>query len=401
VLCPSCQDAVLFRNIVDTTVFDLTFRCVGCGSDCDAPPLPPGRGLALHGATHAIDSGVFPVEETKILEYDDVVIGRPGVMRRRVETGRAFDAPTTQQMELNEPTLEGILLRARGVFAQLLPKLEGAFAKGDRRHRLSDLLARVEGNLAEVRAGGRTIDVLAWVEFERIVYQFERWSRDPVWEALLRESATPENFEHNLQLLTLATQLDNAELGPELVAPERGRRRPDLRFRLTARFALDADVKAPVTLQRRPDVAVPVKEARRVIFDAIKKSIGQFTSPSLLVVGGSFWAGDFDELAQAAADELAAPVPVSASAEVRAQRERLICGIVLLSRHIQVRAIEHDGVGEPKPGWISDIAFRWVRNPAYNGPFQIDFADDLSAFNFAFHPDAVVEVLASQDTPGA
>jgi hypothetical protein len=395
VLCPTCEKVALLRNVVETQVFDLTFRCAGCGAECDAPNFPPGRGLAFQGPLRAFDTGVLSAQESLILEYDDVVIGKRGVLRRQMETGRLGEPSTTRQSELNEVTLEALVVDAREVFAPILPELERAYARGGTRHRLPELVAAVETNLAEVQQGGRTIDVLSALELERDTYIFRRWSRDPAFESLLRDSRDPGAFDHNVLVLILASRLDNAGFGPELVRTS-GMKSPDLRFRLTARVVFEADIKAPVTLQRRPGAAVPVKEAQQVVADAITSSRGQFSTAALLVIAGSFWTGDFSEIAEAAAKELAKPLSLGAKPAAREHREKMLCGVILMSAHIEQHWLEApEAVNGGQPGWMQNNSFRWIANPIYSGGVTIDFSQDLSKFHFTIPPE-----IAGYGPPG-
>lgn len=377
-VCPSCRQSTLLRNVPPDSAFDFAVRCARCGAVSEAPAFPPGRGLS--GMRYVVPPGENPSANAEAA-YGVVVIGQPGVDGRELETRYGFNPPGTKR-ELGPAGIQETIEEARSVFADILPALERRHERGaSPTHRLPQLVATLEENLAEVEAGGREINVLAAVELHAASFFVGRWSRDPSLPRLLQESTSATTFDHNVLLLALASVLEDAGLGPELVVPENGRS-PDLRLRVGAHTVVELDVKAPVALQRRPYEGVPPREARSIIDAAITDSRGQFATTALLVVAGAFWASDFDEHAAAASAALSRRLPANASEEARRHRENL-CGVILASTTVQLARAREAGPFTGKWSeidWTSDREFRWVPNPQYKGAVELSFALDLSTF---------------------
>jgi len=331
-------------------------------------------------------SGEHIAEGSFVADSDEVMIGEPGAERRILETGRTLTTPHRVVMDI--PGIETIVGEARRVFDPILPELEARYARGPKQqHRLPQLLAVTEDNLISLRAGAIEVDILSVLELNRATTSFKRWGLDPAFERLLQESKEPSAFPHNVLLLTVASALDHAGLGPELVAPADSRT-PDLRLRVSARRSIEADVKTPATLQRRPGEAVPVKGAEKVVGSAIHDSRGQFIGPSLLILGGAFWASDFDRHATATERAITKPLPPEASQEAHEHRRGLL-GVVLASTTIQFARARGSGRLEGKwheVDWMPASAFRWVPNPGYALDLQLTLAPDLSTFEISFRP---------------
>ena len=396
--CPSCKHVVLLQNVIDESVFDLTLRCAGCGAESNTPAFPPGRGLAVAGAIQAFDSGVIAAKKSVVLRYDEIVIGKPGVLRRQLETGRLVEHSTTRHAELNESTIEGLIAEARDVFGPIIPTS-------------SEPTCVAEAGTGFPSCSGSSSKTL--LRFERAKERLTCYPRSSSNETRTHIGAgrgiqcsrtcsetaeTPARSTTNVLVVTLASQLDNAGLGPELV-PTGNARSPDLRFRITARVALEADIKAPTTLQRRAGIAVPVKEAREIVADAITSSRGQFSTTGLLVIAGSFWTGDFDAVSKAAVQALATPLPESAKAAARDHRERMLCGVILMSRYVEQHWLEpREVTSEGQPGWMQNSSLRWIANPLFGGDIRIDFNDNVSEFTLTV-PPAITGQGAAEDPP--
>lgn len=388
VLCPSCNRVVLLQNVFDDSVYDLAIRCAGCGKDSHTPSFPPGRGLG--GMFQGFPNGTIEAVQSLVAEYDEVIIGAPGANRRQVETGRLAENALKAQprrLTLDAAGIEGVRERARSVFDAILPALEARYARGKREHRLPALLAIIDENVKSVQAGAKEVDVLSVMELENDVALFERWSRDPEFARLLHESKDPNTFDHNILLLSFASVFDDSGFGPEIVPPGENRA-PDLRMRISASRSIEADIKAPVALQRRPRESVPTKDAVDLVENAIRSSRGQFATTSILVLAGSFWIGDFDELANSAQAALGKALPPEASPEARLHRENL-SGVILASTLVQYGRNRGSGAFDDQwdeVDWTHAREFRWVPNPSYAGDLKLSFADDLSTFDLSYRP---------------
>jgi len=375
-LCPQCGEIVLLSNVMPDSVYDFAISCYGCGAVAAMPSLPAGRGVG--GIVQSVPLGQHIARDPFVADCDQVFIGVTGLERRAAETGVGRTAPSRRTLDISG--IEQVLSEAREVFDPILPQLLPRFRRNPQHpHRLPELLALVEANLAELESGSTDVDVIAVLDLARATWAFARWSKDPNYERLIKESKHPSTFLHNTLLLMVASVLADAGLGPELV-PTSGPRTPDLRLRISAREHIDADVKAPVALQRKPGVAVRPKEAGLLVADALRSSRGQLDSetPSLLVIGGSFWTGDFDQHARAAA------------ASLRPDRRRNLVGVILASTSIEFARVRGTGPFEGRweeVDWLPGSQSRWVANPGYALPLALTFSEDLSHFEMSFRPD--------------
>lgn len=364
---------MLLKNVVDGGVYDLAIQCSACNGIAQTPGLPPGRGIG--GVVQVIAPGRYNAGATRVTDCDQVIVGAPGIERRVNETGARPRSP--DRFLLDPAGIRQVLRHAREIFAPILPRLMPKYRRApERGHRLAELIARLEGNLLALEQGSREVDVLSALELFRATFAFTRWAKDPNGASLVNESKDRDTFTHNVALLTVASALVDAGLGSELVAPG-GRPKPDLRFRVSARRLIEADVKAPVTLQRRPGTAVSPKEAGPLVSDALRSSRAQFTSavPSLLIIGGAFWTHDFDEHAAAAAVALRRTQPAN------------LIGVVLMSTTVEfarVRGTEPFEERWEEVDWSPTSLFRWIANPFYALDLQVAFANDLSKFDIKF-----------------
>jgi hypothetical protein len=387
VRCPSCRDVVLLANVPDAGVYDLAIQCFRCKAIVRAPRLPPGRGVG--GIAHVVEPGQHIARDSFVADCDQLVIGTPGVLRRAAETGSV--PGLSRHLLMDASGLVAVLVNARKVFGPIMAGLERS-GRAHKRHRLVHLIGAVERNLAAIEDGSHEVDVLSVIELEQVSSKFERWKLDPSYERLLTECVSPSTFSHNALLLAVASTLADAHLGVEFVSPNQegsdGGRTPDLRIRMSARKWIEADIKTPVTLQRLPEIAVPAKPAQKIIENTIRSSRGQFSTAALLVVGGSFWAGDFDEYETAVARVLGKPVHGTASPEARNHHD-VLAGVILASTLIQ--SARTRGTGDfqgnwNEVDWKTDTVFRWVANPHYALDFGLSFAKDLSTFEAQFRP---------------
>jgi len=376
VLCPQCGEIVLLANVMPDSVYDFAICCYGCGGVAAMPSLPPGRGVG--GVVQVVPPGQHVARDTFVSDCDQLVIGATGLQRRAAETGTARAGPSRVALDISG--IQTLLTEARETFdpilSQLLPRFQ---RKRERPHRLPELIALVEANLAELQSGSKEVDVITVLELARATSVFARWSKDPIQRHLVEESKDPSVFLHNTLLLTVASTLADSGLGPELV-PTAEPRTPDLRMRISAREFVNAEVKTPLALQRKPGAIVRPKEAERLVSDALRSSRGQLASdvPSLLVIGGAFWTGDFEQHARAAA------------ALFRPGRRGNVVGVVLASTNIELARTRGTGPFEERweeVDWTLASHFRWVSNPGYALPLQLTFSDDLRHFEMSFRPD--------------
>ena len=107
----------------------------------------------------------------------------------------------------------------------------------------------------------------------------------------------------------------------------------------------------------------------------------------MLMIAGSFWTGDFDSLAAAAARAFQRPLPADASDEARVHHAHL-SGVALLSTLIASR--KNRAGGWEAVDWTHDRAMRWIPNPQYVGDMEMDFAPGLNTFEISFRPEGAV-----------
>jgi hypothetical protein len=246
------------------------------------------------------------------------------------------------------------------------------------KHRLVRLVDRLEENVSLLRAGGDTVDVYSVISLQRATSAFRRWARDPSSSRFMQESAQPEAFDHNTILLQVATMLEDARLGSELVPPSGGRT-PDLILRIAASRWIQVDTKAPRALQR-PAEEVSLVEPRRTIKKALRSSRGQFSTSGILVIAGDFWIGGIDAYAAAAAALLNTPLPDGASADAQTHYQRLL-RVVLAST----------GYDVDDRTYKTRLFLRWVPSPRYSGEIDLTLPPDLDGpFTIGFRPPSDV-----------
>ena len=387
ILCPACHGSVLLSSMPDESVYDVAFKCFRCEAVVLSPSLPSGCGVG--GAVHVLRPGQHAIYASLVVDCDHIVIGAPGMQRRAAETGSIRDPQP--RFLLDVPGIASVLVRARDAFGPLVEAAEQRFARTPKRHRLVHLIKSVEENLAAIKTGSQEVDVVSAIELWRLANQFHRWRLDPSYERLLTESIEPTAFSHNAVLLTIASRFADGGLGVELVSPmacsvDDGRT-PDLRVRMSARRWIEADVKAPATLQRQQDVELTDKPALKIIEDAVRSSRGQFSTAALLVIGGALWDdGRFDEHETAVERVLSKPLRTGASPEAR-HHHHVLLGVILVSTTIELARTR--GTGDFKGNWnevdwTPDVQFRWVANPHYRLDFDLSFAADMSSFEANF-----------------
>ncbi len=178
--------------------------------------------------------------------------------------------------------------------------------------------------------------VFRWCfSLQRTTLAFVRWRNDPEGSKLIEASKNPTDFDHNTALLEVATLLENAGLGPELVPRRPNEKTPDLNLRLSGTHVIEVEARPPEPCSFRQRIRCgstirrPVRRSEAAWTDASR----QFTTDGILVIAGDFWVGGLDEYAAAATEILNAPLPSDASA--RDRRERLL-GTLLASLGFKV-----------------------------------------------------------------
>lgn len=284
--CPHCDGVVLAAGVGRNRVFDVDVVCASCGLATPLPSFPSGRGLG--GVVRRVRSD-HHFTGTFVLETDEIVVGPRAVRQRARETGIGGRRPELTERVLDVAGIEEVVERARSTLGPVLDALRDRGRSPT--HPLPRLISRLEDNVDELRAGGRVVDLRAVMSLERATAVFAAWSKDPSASKLLQESTHPEGFDHNAALLQIASMLEAAGLGPELVPPKGGGRTADLALRLSASRVIDLDVKTPQALRYRPDEVFKFVDPRRTIRKALRASRGQFGFDGILVVAGEVWIG--------------------------------------------------------------------------------------------------------------
>jgi hypothetical protein len=309
-----------------------------------------------------------------VMDVDEVIVGERAVRSRALETGSALPEP--EPIEMDIAGIERVMGDARTTFEPILQAVRPT-RQGVSKHHLLRLIAALEENLRLLRAGGDTVDVHSVVSLQRASSAFARWERDPSSDRLMQESTQPEAFDHNIVLLQVATMLDGAGLGPELVPPSAGRT-PDLNLRISARRWIEVDTKAPRALQRPASNTLTPVEPRRTIRKALRSSRGQFGTSGILVIAGEIWIGGIDAYAATAAAVLNAPLANDASAEARTHYQRLL-GVMLAST----------GYDVDDRTYRARLFLRWVPNPRYAGSIDLTLPPDVDGpYTISFRPSS-------------
>jgi hypothetical protein len=376
--CPRCS-AVLLQSVSPNSVYDVAFRCSHCGLIACAPDFPPGRGLG--GVLHVLAPGPRQVTESFVADMDQVLVGLPAVERRGKECG--LPRPAAQRVVLDSAGIRSVVAEAKDLFEGVLTGFQGSRVS---KHRLVLLISEAERNADAIDDGSREIEVISVMQLKRCCDLFARWRLDPLYDALIRASKNPPEFVHNQLVLEIAGTFADSGLGPELVEPHLDNRQPDLRLRVSARWAVEIDIKAPLALQRHPGIEVPATTAKKLIAKVIRSSRGQFSAPSILVVAGAFLAGDAQALEQSTHAALTRALRREATPLARLHHESLL-GVLLLST--AVRADRTRGSG-PFSGswdevdWRSHADLRWIPNPQYALDLNLSFTADMSEYDISF-----------------
>ncbi len=136
--------------------------------------------------------------------------------------------------------------RARATFEPILATIEPR-ARRQRApdHRLPRLLHLLEG-VTEITSREQMDRVFRWCfSLQRTTLTFRRWLNDPEGSRLIEASKNPTDFDHNTALLEVATLLENAGLGSELVPRRPNEKTPDLNLRLSGTHLIEVEAKTP------------------------------------------------------------------------------------------------------------------------------------------------------------
>jgi hypothetical protein len=376
--CAECG-SLLLANVSPDAVFDIALICAGCGKVTEMPPWPAGRGLG--GVFHVVRED-HRAAGTFMLDIDQVLVGPDAERRRAAETGRSLPEPASIQMDI--AGLEGLVATARSRFRLILAVVPPPKAGRPAKHPLLRLIQSVEQNVQDLRAGGNTVDVRSAVRLRRAVFAFDRWAEDPLTERLVQESVQPETFDHNVELLEVASSLENSGLAPEFVVTGSSQT-PDLILRVSATRLIELDVKTPRALQLpAAGQVLKLQHPKQVVHRALHSSRGQFSTSGILVIAAEIWINGIDVYANAAAEILKTPLASSASVDAREHYRRLL-GVLFVSTGYNV-----DGT-EVRAASLA----RWVPSPRYGEEISLTLPPDLEGqFTISFKP-------SSQDASGS
>lgn len=366
--CSECSRVVLLESVGHQALFDIDVVCASCDGVLHLPTFPPGRGLGgvvRHVRRDHNFVGTFA------LEMDEVVVGPRAARQRASETSTDRVAPDARHLDI--AGIERLLADARSTFEVVIDALRDR--PGFSKHPLLRLIALLESNLDELRAGGDVVDIRTAMTLQRATAAFTAWEQDPSGNRMLRESKHPETFDHNASLLQVASMLEAAQLAPELVPPSQGRT-ADLILRISASRSVDVDIKAPRPVRYPEGDVAKLVEPRKTIRKGLRSSRGQFARDGILVIAGEIWFGGIDAYAQAAEQLLSEQLAEDASPEARAHYERLL-GIIFASTGFEQLGLS----------FRSRLLARWVPNPRYAGEMVLDLPRDLDGpFDIAFRP---------------
>ncbi len=202
--------------------------------------------------------------------------------------------------------------------------------------------------------------------------------QDPVNDRLMQESVQPETFDHNVELLEVASSLENGGLAPEFVATGSAQT-PDLILRISATRLIELDVKTPRALQLpAANQTLKLLEPKQVVHRALHGSRGQFSTSGILVIAGEIWLNGIDAYANAAAEILKTPLASGASVNAREHYRRLV-GVLFVSTGYNV-----DGTDVR-----SASLARWVPSPRYAEEISLTLPSDFDGpFTISFKPSS-------------
>jgi hypothetical protein len=181
-----------------------------------------------------------------------------------------------------------------------------------------------------------------------------------------------------VELLEVATSLENARLAPEFVVSGPAQT-PDLILRISATQLIELDVKTPRGLQLpAANQALKLLEPKQVVHSALRSSRGQFSTSGILVIAGAIWFNGIDAYADAAAEFLKAPLAPSAS--VRAMEHyRRLAGVLFVSTGYSIDGSDVRSASlarwVPSPRYMDEITLTLPSD--FDGPFEIGFKPSL------------------------
>lgn len=248
-------------------------------------------------------------------------------------------------------------------------------------HRLAGLVVSLERNIAAIRAGGRDVDVRSVLELTHAVDVYERGQNDPNFAGFMAAAKDPNNFRHDVVVLTAAGIMADAGLGIEFVAARPGHGRShDLRSLVSLRHSFAAEVKAPALASEIGPSGVS-ERGRHLIREALRDAADQLPEgeAGMLVLGGPFWQGQ--QLDHLVAD-------ARGLWEERGVRHPMLTAVMAVSTAAEMR--RRPGTEGTPFDWshfefLASMHGRWITNPNYTGHLRLEFAENLfGAFDTSF-----------------
>jgi len=379
-VCGHCKGVVLASHVAEGEMWDLVFRCGGCGGLSTGPRLPEGTPLGR--PLVAVDPGEFMMKTPVTGAPGVVLAGKSAVERRSLETGGYDDAarfvPTgapSQKLVLADAAgLQAMIDRAVALLGVDYERLRASDERGKKsatspreRHRLIELIDRLEQSAASMATDEGYIDASAVAELSLALDLFDRWRNDPAVPPMVASLKASSTFAHTVITFAAASLLTDLGNGTGFQA-ERETRTADLWVSVGSLGRLLIEVKAPYALRESND-PLNLEDAQRIVAKALKKAgtgkAHQLTArhPGMLLIGGFHLpAQSLDVLEQAA------KILVASTA-------KHVVAIAILGINITiVDAVQDEGGSVMATGgtqFVPTITIRVQPNPRYAGDIRL------------------------------
>lgn len=383
-ICNKCG-RVLLADVFERQFLDLFVKCGACQTLGALPnrlpgePLP-GRSVLAPPGRYLLGSPVDTRSKPVLMA------GKSAFDAYMRETGANYPGQSPVR-PVGKQILDSRMLRGIGRQAiLLLGRHYRALAESDqrgqksktrpmRRHRLIELIRYSEkaaGMLAKQDPGQPLVlDGDALSELLTTVSLFARWRHHPLWPSLRDSIVNPDEVQHTVMTLGIASMLVDAGNGVGLVDHSAAKQRvPDLWLVPRIIERLEIEVKTPLALRApgpeglKTDAMALVTE----LVDAAASTKGGQLNPehSGIVAIGSFHLGP------KGLDEVEAAIQKVLDRQARAKRKpHLIAVIVLEVTHQLTTSVDQSGA-VISTSFSPAINHRLVVHPAYGGTLSIN-----------------------------
>ena len=381
--CPRCGTALVV-GVHERQFLNLFVRCSRCQTLGGLPSRSPGEPMPA-GSVKMPPGRYLLGTPVDVVDKPIVTAGQSAFDGYARETGADYagqsaSTPRSAQL-LDASRLRSIASQAKRLLGPYYKSLAEADTLGlksktppPRRHRLMDLIrySELAANQLAAQRGGDTVtlDGDALTELMAALAFFRRWRHHPVWPRLRDSLANPDEVQHSVMTLGVASLLVDTGNGVGLVDHVGAAGRvPDLWLVPRIAECLEVEVKTPLVLRAPgPDGinADAIGLLTRLIDEAAGTRGGQL-NPALsgLVAIGSFHLGEkgLDRIADVAKQVL--------DRQSRAKRKPHLIAVVVFEVTYQLTTMLDEKGNAVSTSATPAINHRMVFHPGYEGTLSI------------------------------